>query len=143
VEFLSHMTSGQCMVEMVRQAMKLAGHAHRFSRKHNAFPRSVSIKLRHRRSQYDNPAAASSAYLVPSSELSHSHNDSLEILKKLVRSPRLSDGCRTTSSCIHFETTPAPFYGEHLLYPAFSPDGGAPPCSTRTASTSNMGQLCG
>jgi hypothetical protein len=54
-----------------------------FFRKHNAFPRSVSIKLSHRRSHYGNAAAASSAYLVPSSELSHSHDDSLEILKKI------------------------------------------------------------
>lgn len=83
----------------------------------------------------------SSSYRFSSSKLDYRHYNCTEVLS-LPRSRPSSDGWCTMSSFIHFESIRVHSCGERPLYPAFSPDGGVPQCSTRTAFMSNMVQLC-
>lgn len=83
----------------------------------------------------------SSSYRLSNSKLDYRHCNCTEVLS-LARSRLSSDGWCTMFSFTHFESIRVHSYGERPLYPAFSPDGGVPQCSTRTAFTNNMDQLC-
>ncbi|KAH8623767.1 hypothetical protein IG631_21472 [Alternaria alternata] len=104
------------------------------------FSWSIFMLPAYSESQYGD-YTTSSSYRLSNSKLDYRHCNCTEVLS-LARSRLSSDGWCTMFSFTHFESIRVHSYGERPLYPAFSPDGGVPQCSTRTAFTNNMDQLC-